>query len=172
MHRSFKVEKKAKLQIYRKKITLVTHSIDHRLLIYIRIMSGPRTYHSKKSLALMSVTKKKKLLSFLVSLFFSPLRLCRLGGKRDLLLNYQSIIYFSPRPPLNSSLPSLSPFPPSLHLSLLSCQPPHAVQENYVYFCSQSCHPHFPKETKNKIKRQDVERTNNSEGEDGGGVGL
>lgn len=80
----------------RKKITLVTHSIDHRLLIDIRIMWGPRTYHFKKSLALMSVTKNKNLLSFLVSLFFSPLRLCRLGGKRDLLLNYQSIIYFSP----------------------------------------------------------------------------
>lgn len=52
----------------------------------------------------------------------SCLCLCRLGGKRDILLNYQSIIYFfSPCPSLNSSFPlslPLSSFPPSFSPSV------------------------------------------------------
>lgn len=98
---------------------------------------------------------------FLLPLFFSPLRLYRLGGKRDILLNYQSIIYFSARPPLNSSLLLYLPFSfllPSLHPSPLvnvlklykktMFTPPSSCSS-----CSSS-HPHLLKKQKIQTPRR------------------
>uniref|UniRef100_A0A665VTY5 Sodium/potassium-transporting ATPase subunit alpha n=1 Tax=Echeneis naucrates TaxID=173247 RepID=A0A665VTY5_ECHNA len=75
--------------------------------------------------------------NFLFS-FSSSLHLRRLGGKGDILLNYQHVIYFSPRPPLNSSvllfpllpLSSLPPSVPPLNIITLYKKPVYSYSSS------------------------------------------